>query len=75
MWPNPQETADLVTLTEEIFNAKLHFLCSVTQGIQSSKYNILIYFQKLLKFKTPKFGSTCDVRIDWVIPWSKDIQS
>ena len=26
MWPNPQETADLVTLTEEIFNGKLHFL-------------------------------------------------
>ena len=28
MWPNPQETADLVTLTEEILNGKLHFLCS-----------------------------------------------
>ena len=24
-----QETADLVTFTEEIFNGKLHFLCSV----------------------------------------------
>ena len=29
MWPNPQETADLVTLTAEILNGKLHFLCSV----------------------------------------------
>ena len=28
MWPNPQETADLVTFAEEIFNGKLHFLCS-----------------------------------------------
>ena len=28
MWPNPRETADLVTLTEEIFNGELHFLCS-----------------------------------------------
>ena len=28
MWPNPQETADLVIFTEEIFNGKLHFLCS-----------------------------------------------
>ena len=27
MWPNPQETADLVILTEEILNEKLHFLC------------------------------------------------
>ena len=28
MWPNPQETVDLV-ITEEILNGKLHFLCSV----------------------------------------------
>ena len=29
MQPNTQETADLVTFTEEILNGKLHFLCSV----------------------------------------------
>ena len=29
MWPNPQETPDLVTFNEEILNRKLHFLCSV----------------------------------------------
>ena len=29
MWPNPQETAYLVTFIEEILNGKLHFLCSV----------------------------------------------
>ena len=28
VWLNPQETADLVTLTGEIFNGKLHF-CAV----------------------------------------------
>ena len=28
MWPNLQETADLVTFTKEIYNGKLHFLCS-----------------------------------------------
>ena len=28
MWLNPQETADLVTFTEEILNEKRHFLCS-----------------------------------------------
>ena len=28
MWPNPLETPDLVTFTEEILNGKLHFLCS-----------------------------------------------
>ena len=26
MWPNPKETADLVTFTEETLNGKLHFL-------------------------------------------------
>ena len=29
MRPNPQFPADMVTLTEEILNGKLHFLCSV----------------------------------------------
>ena len=30
MWPKPQDTADLITFTEEILNGKLHFLCSAT---------------------------------------------
>ena len=29
MWPNPQETVDLVTFTDEILNEILHFWCSV----------------------------------------------
>ena len=29
MSPNPEETADLVTFTEEILNRKPHFLCSI----------------------------------------------
>ena len=37
MWPNPQETADLVTFTEEILNGRLHFFCAVP-----STQNILI---------------------------------
>ena len=32
MWPNPQETVDLVTFTEEILNGKLHF-CEVYKAI------------------------------------------
>ena len=34
MWPNPQESVDLVTFTEEILNGKLHFLCSVNVEFQ-----------------------------------------
>ena len=29
MSPNPQETANLVTFTEEILNGKFPFLCSI----------------------------------------------
>ena len=29
MWPNPQETPDLVTFTAEILNGKLNFILSV----------------------------------------------
>ena len=30
MWPNPQDTVDLVTFTEKIIDVKLHFLWSET---------------------------------------------
>ena len=40
MWPNPQETADLVTFTEKILNGKLHF-CAVIFCIQT--YNFLVH--------------------------------
>ena len=34
MWPNPQETANLVTFTEEILNKKLHcFLGKILSGV------------------------------------------
>ena len=33
MWPNLQETADLVTFAEEILNGKLLFLCSAIEVI------------------------------------------
>ena len=36
---NPQETADLVTITEEIFNGKLHFLCGGNYSAKSKYYD------------------------------------
>ena len=58
MWPYPQETADLVTITEEIFN----FLCCDTSQKYFSKitrykflrnevYNQVLYFKDLLKLR------------------------
>ena len=41
MWPNRQFPADLVTITGEILNGKLDFLCSVSYLVtiqHSSKY-------------------------------------
>ena len=42
MWPNWQETANLVTFTEKILNGKLHFTCSVisVQNVISSCYKL-----------------------------------
>ena len=37
MWPNPQETADLDTFTEEILNGKLHFLSGESVYSQGDK--------------------------------------
>ena len=46
MWPNPQETADLVTFTEKILNGKLHFLCSgnnyLPDSVETSSLSNLI---------------------------------
>ena len=50
MRPNPQKTADSVTLSEKILNGKLHFLCS---GMSSSF--ILILSTKLSSFKCTNF--------------------
>ena len=36
---NPQETADLVTITEEILNGKLHFLCGGNYSAKSKYYD------------------------------------
>ena len=46
MLPNPQETAYLVTFTEEILNGKLHLLCSVFLCVFTNKYGDCIFFKK-----------------------------
>ena len=49
MWTNLQETADLVTFTEEILNEKLHFLCSVIFC------NLFHFPLKQVKYTTAKY--------------------
>ena len=43
MWPNPQETADLVTFTDENLNRKLHFLCSVFSFLKFIFYSLTLF--------------------------------
>ena len=40
MWKNPQETADLVTFTEEILTGKLHFLRSDWHPGKATSFNL-----------------------------------
>ena len=42
MWPNPQETEDLTTFTEEIFNGKLYFLGNVFEARMSTEAAVIV---------------------------------
>ena len=64
MWPNPQETADLGTFTEEILNGKLHFFCSdgAVLGILTNSSDLMSisgFFKEALKFSDFKTSSFC----------------
>ena len=50
MWPNPQETADLVTFIEEILNEKVHFFvqCINFSQFTFSLFQITFWFHYFL---------------------------
>ena len=61
MWPDPQETVDLVTFTEEILDRKLHFMCSAISvfwsflfGYRGVKYS---FYRDLMLQSMPNFAS------------------
>ena len=54
MWPNPQETADLVTFAEEILSGKLHFLSSVS-------YKSDLVFNCWLFLLTSQVSNNCNI--------------
>ena len=71
MWPNPQETADLVTYTEEIFNGKLLFLCSDSiEVLKSASEKISLCICSILFFhgesdnSLPSLTSMANLRLD-----------
>ena len=52
MWPNPQDTANLVTFTEEILNGKFHFLCGV-KVVRTFEADINLRRMKIVEYKFP----------------------
>ena len=47
MWPNPQFSTDLVTITEEILNGKLYFLCSEIWNRRFVNGNLESFYQRI----------------------------
>ena len=43
MWPNPQETADFVTIDEEILNENLHFFAVFLITNYQMNFTIFIF--------------------------------
>ena len=58
MWPNPQETADLVTFTEEILNGKVHFLWKQILEMISQKWSFFKYQETFTKLSLFIFSSS-----------------
>ena len=56
MWPNPQETADLVTFTEGILNGKLHFLCSDHSSVANPFAALEGMFSRAIFLRFKSFG-------------------
>ena len=63
MWPNPQETAELVTFTENICDRKLQFLCAV--GVISETYNHAHNILKLVDILPNISFSTSETKHDY----------
>ena len=58
MWPNPLETADLITFTEEILNGKLQFLYSDRVLSTPLKF---IFQLAISALQILRFTKSCDV--------------
>ena len=56
MWPNPQESVDLVKFTEEILNGKLHFcaVCQLRALVLGHFYSVLYYQKPVVERTFPK---------------------
>ena len=63
MWPNPQETVELVTFNIVIFNAKLQFLCSVDKA----RFVLVIIQSRKISYFEPEEGDFKDFKKQRVV--------
>ena len=61
MWPNPQETADLVTFTEEILNGKFSFGWAISLQITRLMLQLLNFSQNS-QFCMKVYRTTSEIR-------------
>ena len=64
MWPNPPETADLVSFSEEIFNGKLYFYAESHENSTYTLVTFTIYRMWIPKCKVIKISSLTFCRLD-----------
>ena len=72
MWLNPQFPADLVTFTEEILNATLHFFCSadtVSKVPQSTDKGLL---KKSISKMNEK--SQLPLGLVWIVKTAREVE-
>ena len=79
MWPNPQETADLATFTEEILNGKLFFFLQSQFINKFLKFEYFNHHAKvemwLTLYKFPIFFPQLNLNSDLTFPnWSIDLK-
>ena len=69
MWPNPQETADLVTFTEEILMENL-ILCAVILKIDSQKTSSVAEMNSTKNQKKPSIAEVCLAKYSFLKVWT-----
>ena len=70
MWPNPRETTDLITFTEEILNEKLHFLCSEYSCLLNRTLVNGCFCEPLLNFlDSNNFRNKSALNIEFLCEW------
>ena len=73
MWPNPQETAGLVTFTEETLNGRLHFLWTTSFLLTSRYKDIKINLSSKVVILKNNLPNTLKMAVFIVLDYDKSV--